>query len=49
MLMTVMVKVHIQQIGQRELRRVPALVKQTAAIKKKEAELMQRYEIKAHL
>lgn len=49
MLTTSIMKVHIQQIGKRELRRAPALVKQTAAMKKKEAQLMQHYGIKAHL
>ncbi|KAJ3478175.1 hypothetical protein NLI96_g9950 [Meripilus lineatus] len=41
--------VHIQQIGQRELKRAPALVKQTADIKKKEKILFEKYGLKQHL
>jgi len=41
--------VHIQQIGQRELKRAPALVKKSEAIKKKEAALLQKYGMKADL
>ncbi|KDQ64826.1 hypothetical protein JAAARDRAFT_28468 [Jaapia argillacea MUCL 33604] len=40
--------VHMQQIGQRELRRAPALAKRTAEIKKKERVLMERLGMKAH-
>ncbi|KAL5527322.1 hypothetical protein ACEPAG_6113 [Sanghuangporus baumii] len=42
-------EVHLQQIGQRELRRAPALRKQAEAAKKKETELFNKYNIKAHL
>jgi len=41
--------VHIQQIGQRELKRAPAVTKRFTEIKKKEKELFQRYNVKAHL
>lgn len=41
--------VHIQQIGQRELKRAPALTKRAAEIKKKEKQLMQHYNIKSHV
>ncbi|OBZ76537.1 Acyl-CoA dehydrogenase family member 10 [Grifola frondosa] len=41
--------VHIQQIGQRELKRAPALTQRTAEIKRKERELEQRLGIKASL
>jgi len=41
--------VHIQQIGQRELRRAPALTKQTAAIKNKERLLLEKHGMKALL
>lgn len=39
----------MQQIGQRELRRAPILVKRTAEIKKKELELLKRAGTKAQL
>lgn len=42
-------QVHIQQIGQRELKRAPAVTQRFAAIKKKEKEYMEHYNIKAHL
>ncbi|KAL5488116.1 hypothetical protein ACEPAI_6224 [Sanghuangporus weigelae] len=42
-------EVHLQQIGQRELKRAPALRKQAEAAKKKEIELFNKYNIKAHL
>ncbi|OCB84421.1 acyl-CoA dehydrogenase NM domain-like protein [Sanghuangporus baumii] len=42
-------EVHLQQIGQRELKRAPALRKQAEAAKKKETELFSKYNIKAHL
>lgn len=42
-------QVHIQQIGQRELKRAPAVTKRFAEIKKKEKELLQRYNVKSHL
>ncbi|TFK43170.1 acyl-CoA dehydrogenase/oxidase [Crucibulum laeve] len=42
--------VHIQQVGQRELKRVPQLVKKTAEIKKRENALLQKVGLsKAHL
>jgi acyl-CoA dehydrogenase len=41
--------VHIQQVGQRELKRVPGLVKKTAEHKNKEKALMEKLNIKAHL
>ncbi|KAF9534399.1 acyl-CoA dehydrogenase/oxidase [Crepidotus variabilis] len=41
--------VHIQQVGQRELKRVPGLTKKAHEIKKKEESLMQKYGVKAHL
>ncbi|KAH9951801.1 acyl-CoA dehydrogenase NM domain-like protein [Amylocystis lapponica] len=41
--------VHIQQIGQRELRRAPALAKRTAEIKQKEKALLAKHNIKAFL
>ncbi|EJD01090.1 acyl-CoA dehydrogenase NM domain-like protein [Fomitiporia mediterranea MF3/22] len=42
-------EVHQQQIGQRELKRAPELVKRAEATKKKEAELLKKYQVKAHL
>ncbi|KAG8934618.1 hypothetical protein FRC02_009562 [Tulasnella sp. 418] len=42
-------EVHMQQIGQRELRRVPRLKKLSAQAKKKEQELFAKHGIKAHL
>ncbi|KAL5508316.1 hypothetical protein ACEPAH_5935 [Sanghuangporus vaninii] len=42
-------EVHLQQIGQRELKRAPALREQAEAAKKKETELFNKYKIKAHL
>jgi acyl-CoA dehydrogenase len=41
--------VHIQQVGQRELRRAPGLVQKAAERKKKEAVLFRKAGIKAHL
>ncbi|THH05773.1 hypothetical protein EW146_g9813 [Bondarzewia mesenterica] len=41
--------VHIQQVGQRELKRAPELAKKAAQVKKREAELLRKYDIKAHL
>jgi acyl-CoA dehydrogenase len=41
--------VHIQQVGQRELRRAPGLVKKTGEVQKKEAAMLQKYSLKAHL
>ncbi|KAF8901717.1 acyl-CoA dehydrogenase/oxidase [Gymnopilus junonius] len=41
--------VHIQQVGQRELRRAPELVKKAQDVKKKQWALMEKYGLKAHL
>jgi len=41
--------VHVQQIGQRELRRAPALAARTAEIKKKEKALWERHGMQAKL
>ena len=41
--------VHIQQIGQRELKRAALVTQRHAEIKKKEKELFDRYAVKAHL
>lgn len=41
--------VHIQQVGQRELKRAPGLVKKNAELKKKEKALMEKAGLKAHL
>jgi len=41
--------VHIQQVGQRELKRAPALAKKHAEVKKKEKVLMEKAGFKAHL
>ncbi|ETW84353.1 hypothetical protein HETIRDRAFT_381841, partial [Heterobasidion irregulare TC 32-1] len=41
--------VHIQQVGQRELKRAPKLTEKAAQYKKKEAELFAKYNIKARL
>ncbi|KAI0069047.1 acyl-CoA dehydrogenase NM domain-like protein [Artomyces pyxidatus] len=38
--------VHIQQVGQRELKRAPTLAKKAAEIKKKEAALFEKYNLK---
>ncbi|KAI5120923.1 hypothetical protein M0805_002903 [Coniferiporia weirii] len=42
-------EVHIQQIGQRELKRAPGLAKRATDIKKKEEVLMAKHGLKAHL
>lgn len=42
-------EVHVQQIGQRELKRVPRLKKLSEEAKKSEAELFRKHGIKAHL
>jgi acyl-CoA dehydrogenase len=42
-------QVHIQQIGQRELKRAPALVRKNADLKKKEKALLVKHGIKAAL
>lgn len=39
----------MQQIGQRELKRVPRLNKLTEKAKKEEAKLFQKHGVKAHL
>lgn len=41
--------VHIQQVGQRELRRAPGLIKKAQELQKKEAAMLQKYGVKAHL
>jgi len=41
--------VHIQQVGQRELKRVPRLVERTRAIHKREKALLEKAGVKAHL
>jgi len=41
--------VHIQQVGQRELRRAPDLVKKAQELQKKQAAMLQKYGLKAHL
>jgi len=41
--------VHIQQVGQRELRRAPALAKKHTETKKKQAALLEKNGLKAHL
>lgn len=41
--------VHIQQVGLKELKRVPALVQREKEMKKKQAILMEKAGIKAHL
>lgn len=42
-------QVHIQQVGQRELRRAPALHKRAVELSKKEAIITQKAGVKAHL
>ena len=41
--------VHIQQIGQRELKRASQLVKRQEAIRQKEKAVAERYKVKVHL
>lgn len=41
--------VHIQQVGMRELKRAPGLVQKDKEIKKRQALLMEKAGIKAHL
>lgn len=41
--------VHIQQVGQRELKRAPALTKKYAEVKRKEKALLEKAGIKSHL
>lgn len=42
-------QVHIQQVGQRELKRAPELHKRAVEFGKKEAAIMQKAGVKAHL
>jgi len=42
-------QVHIQQVGQRELRRAPRIVGQAAELKKKERQVLEKAGYKAHL
>jgi acyl-CoA dehydrogenase len=42
-------QVHIQQVGQRELRRAPALAAKAQEVKKRENKLMELAGLKAHL
>lgn len=41
--------VHIQQVGQRELKRAPALARRAADIKQTEKQLAEKYNIKGDL
>ena len=41
--------VHIQQVGQRELKRAPGLYKRNEEVQKKEKDLLKRAGLKAHL
>jgi acyl-CoA dehydrogenase len=41
--------VHIQQVGQRELKRVPLLVERTKKMKQKEKVLLEKAGFKGHL
>jgi acyl-CoA dehydrogenase len=41
--------VHIQQVGQRELKRAPGLVKKAQELQRKEVAMLQKYGLKAHL
>lgn len=41
--------VHIQQVGQRELKRAPALARRAADIRQKEKQLVEKYNIKGEL
>ena len=40
---------HIQQIGQRELKRAPFITQRHLDVKKKEKKVAERYGVKAHL
>ncbi len=40
---------HIQQVGQRELKRAPAVTQRHLDVKKKEKTLGERYNVKVHL
>ena len=42
-------QVHIQQIGQRELKRAPEIAKRHSEIRKKEKQLFEKYNVKSHL
>lgn len=48
-LIIVLSQVHIQQIGQRELKRANEIAQRTAVIKEKESALLKKHKIKAHL
>ena len=41
--------VHIQQIGQRELKRAPEVTRRLEQIRKREKELFAKYGVKSHL
>jgi acyl-CoA dehydrogenase len=41
--------VHIQQVGQRELKRAPGLVKKAQELQRKEVAMLQKHGLKAHL
>jgi acyl-CoA dehydrogenase len=41
--------VHIQQVGQRELKRAPGLAKKSAELKKKEKAVLEKAGFKSHL
>jgi acyl-CoA dehydrogenase len=41
--------VHLQQVGQRELKRAPGLVKKAQKLQRKEVAMLQKYGVKAHL
>jgi acyl-CoA dehydrogenase len=47
--LTVLLQVHIQQVGQRELRRAPLLTRKAAERKKKEQELLEKAGFKSYL
>lgn len=44
-----LIQVHIQQIGQRELKRAPEVTQRLAGIKKKEKDLFAQYNVKTPL
>lgn len=44
-----LLQVHIQQIGQRELKRAPGITQRNTEVKKKEAALLAKTGIKSHL
>lgn len=47
--MGMLLQVHIQQIGQRELKRAPEVSKRLQEVKNKEKALFEKYNVKAHL